>query len=54
MIIVSELVFCSAVENADGVLPSFADAVSKYMGMVAIVTLVGPVGKLGGEITVTR
>lgn len=53
----SEVVFRligSAFENADGILPAFVDAVSKYMGMVAIVTLVGPVGKLDGEITVTR
>jgi hypothetical protein len=38
----------------DSILPPFADAIAKYTGMVAIVTLVGPSGEDGGEVVVRR
>jgi hypothetical protein len=41
---------CSAFANLDDVLPPFADAIARYTGMVAIVTLVGPAGEQGGDI----
>ena len=31
-----------ALTNLDSVLPPFADAISKYTGMVMVVTIVGP------------
>jgi len=36
------------------VLPPFADAIGKYTGLVAIVTLVGPSGDEGGKVMVRR
>ena len=39
-----------ALLKLDSILPPFADAILKYTGMVAIVTLVGPSGEDGGEI----
>jgi hypothetical protein len=43
-----------ALSKLDSVLPPFADAISKYTGMVAIVTLVGPSGEDGGQVVVRR
>ena len=38
------MTYCDAraLANLDAVLPPFADAISKYTGMVTIVTIVGP------------
>jgi hypothetical protein len=44
----------SALANLDAVLPPFADAVSKYTGMVAVVTIIGPSGEDGGDLVVRR
>jgi hypothetical protein len=43
-----------ALSKLDSILPPFADAIAKYTGMVAIVTLVGPSGEDGGEVVVRR
>jgi hypothetical protein len=45
---------CSAYANLEAVLPPMADSISKYTGMVAIVTLVGPCGQEGGNVIVQR
>jgi hypothetical protein len=44
----------SAFANLDAVLPPFADAISKYTGMVAVVTLVGLSGEEKGNVVVRR
>lgn len=45
---------CSAHANLEAVLPPMADSISKYTGMVAIITLVGPCGQEGGDVIVQR
>jgi hypothetical protein len=44
----------SALANLDAVLPPFADAISKYTGMVTIMTMVGPSGEKNGDVVVRR
>jgi hypothetical protein len=51
---VIELSLHSALANLDAVLPPFADAISKYTGMVTIVTVVGPSSKQNGDVIVQR
>jgi hypothetical protein len=38
----------------DNVIPSLADALSEYLGMVVLVTVVGPCSEEGGDVTVRR
>jgi hypothetical protein len=41
-------------ENLDAVVPPLADALSKFTGMVTIITVVGPSGEEGGKIVIRR
>jgi len=45
---------CSALANLDAVLPPFTDAISKYTGMVVVVTILGPSGEEGGKLIIWR
>jgi hypothetical protein len=38
----------------DNVLPSLADALSEYLGMVVLVTVVGPCSQEDGDVVVRR